>query len=167
MKIQQTALVALLLVGSPFIGMGEEHESKKVMLPTLSSMQDVVNSVAYFQREVDEHIESKQLDELHGYAFAASDAAAKAKDFATSLGADKVKELNEHLARIKSISKQLDKYGDAGKADESKQFSAKLKSESEAVQKLVGVTASTEWKPAGSADDHESSGSKSNAHHEK
>ena len=158
MKQLMIALAATVAFAGVQSGFAEEHESKKVTVPSLSSLQDVVNAVAYYQREVDEHIASKELDELHGYAYAASDSAGKAKDFASSLSEEKRKELDERLAKIKSIAKQLDKYGDAGKVDESKQFSGKLKEESEAVQKLLGFTASKDWKPAGAAEDSKTSG---------
>lgn len=124
-----------------------EHAAAPISLPQLKDMNDVVNSVAFFQRQVEAHVRHDELDKLHGPALTAGDIAAKAEEFAKSLPADKQKELAAHAATIKSIGKQLDKYGDAGKAAESKVYAEKLLKESEAIQNLTGITASEDYVP--------------------
>jgi hypothetical protein len=141
-------IAALVLTAAPSGAVvAQQHEATAVAAPVLSSLDDAVNAVAYFQREVDAHIASNELDKLHGFAFAAADAAARSKGFAASLSEDKKKELDERVGKIHAIARQIDKYGDAKKPVEAKQYSAKLKDESDALQKLTAITARADWKP--------------------
>jgi len=151
LRMLQTVGLAIALGLASAAYAAEPDHGTTVPVPVLKTPGDAVNAMAYFQRGVDEHIAKDQLHQLHAYAFAARDAALKIDDLATTLPAEKSKALKEHLARIKGIAAQIDKYGDAGKAAEARQFAAKLKEESEAVQATLGITASTSWQPPSQA----------------
>lgn len=142
-------LLLTILLTQPVLA--QDHSASAVKVPTLTTLDEAVNSVVYFQRGVEEHIAKNDLKQLHAYAFAARDSAIKAHDLATTLPAEKRTELNQHVTRIKSIATQIDKYGDANKPVEAKQFAAKLKEETDAIQKLTGVAVKVGWKPVAAA----------------
>ncbi len=90
MKIHFIAtLTVSLLFALP--ALAQQHAASAVKVPVLTTLEEAVNSAAYFQRGVDEHIAKNELDQLHAYAFAARDSAVKANDLATTLTARNAK----------------------------------------------------------------------------
>jgi hypothetical protein len=143
--------MAVLLIAALGVqhGFAEEmhHGGPAEQAVALGSMDDAVNAVAFFSRRVDSNIKNNELDKIHASAFAAADAASSSSQFATSLTADQKTQLEAQIARVKALAKMLDKYGDAGKALEASNYAAKLREESEAMQKLTGITAKDDWIP--------------------
>ncbi|MGI8905992.1 MAG: hypothetical protein ACR2IE_05820 [Candidatus Sumerlaeaceae bacterium] len=113
----------------------------------MASLDEAVNAVAYFQRQVDAHIAGGALTKVHGSAFSARDAASSATQYTDGLPESARSELTSAIQRIGAIAVQLDKYGDAGKTDETTAFARKLQDEVNGLQRITGITVLTDWKP--------------------
>ncbi len=126
---------------------GHDHDVSSLPQITITSLDEAVNAVAYFHREVEAHIVASELAKVHVSAFAARDSATSITEFTAALSDDKPTQIAAIVQRIGALAIQLDKYGDAGKAPETAVFARKLKDEVDAVQRVTGVTIRLDWKP--------------------
>jgi hypothetical protein len=140
-------IFTMMLVNPPTAPASEGHEHVQEIRLDLRSLDDAVNAVAFFHREIETHLQKNELSKVHVSAFAARDAATSMTEFAVGLPEEKRSQLKGHITRIGSLAGQLDKYGDAGQAVETAAFAAKLKQEVVALQHLTGISASMAWKP--------------------
>lgn len=142
------ALTALSLYTTPIAASEEhDHSNDAPLAVQLSNLDDAVNAVAFFQREVDSHITSGALLQVHASAFAARDTATSASDFANALTETNRRELAQTVQRIAAVAVQLDKYGDAGKPQETQMFAIRLRDEVVALQRITGVEIRPDWRP--------------------
>lgn len=127
----------------------EDHDHAHIARPAVqvSSLDDAVNALAHFQREVIGYVKSGELQKIHGAAFDARDAATSVVQFARDLPDTAQRELASHAQRIAALAVQLDKYGDAGKATETAAVAERFAESVAAVEKSAGITGRTDWKP--------------------
>lgn len=148
MRLPAAALYAFFLLVLPAACRASEgHEHAETVVVKVGNLDEAVNAVAYFQREIDALLEKNELPKIHTAAFAARDAATSAVALATSLPAQAQRELNLRAQKIAELAVQLDKYGDAGKAAETAVFARKLREEVEALRGLTGVAIRADFKP--------------------
>lgn len=139
---------AFLIIGNPKPGYGSEgHADEAPIALQLNNMDDAVNAVAFFSREVDSHVAAGELEKVHVSAFAARDAATSAVLFSNALSESARQELPLVLKRIEAVAVQLDNHGDAGRAPETAAFARKLREYVDALQRLAGIAVRNDWKP--------------------
>lgn len=126
---------------------GHDHAADPQPMVQITNLADAVNAVAYYQRQVQAHVDTNQLEKVHGSAFTARDAALSATQFLENLPEDAKSQIRTSVQRVGAIATQLDKYGDAGQAQETAAFARKLKDEVDNLERLTGAAIRNDWKP--------------------
>lgn len=125
---------------------GHAHDEPPIVFE-IKSVDDSVNAVDFFTREVESHVATGSLEKIHKSAFAARDAATSLTQFSATLPEHAQRELPLLQKRIEAVAVQLDVHGDAGRAPETLAFSKKLREYANFLQQLTGVTVRPGWTP--------------------